>query len=167
LVVEDGTGLETSNSYVSLEEFQDYWELRNDATVAALSDEDATAALVKAAQFLDYTYRWVGDRYSALQAMSWPRVVFFDRDARAMYANVIPQRLKDAQCELARESAVNGLTAVLDRGGRVQNETVGPLSVTYFSDATGEKSYPLVDRIIADLITPESAGSLTLGALLS
>lgn len=168
MIVEDGSGLTNSNSYVSLSEADAYWELRNDTQWSGLSDDAKTASLVRAAQYMDFTYRWVGDRYSATQAMTWPRVVFWDRDGRAMYANEVPQRVKDAQCELAREDAVNGpLGAPQDRAGRVQNETIGPLSVTYFQDAPADKSFPLVERIIADLITPESSGSLTMGALLS
>ena len=169
LVVEDGTGLENSNSYASIAEADDYWTLRNATDwTDDLSDEEKTSALVKASQYLDFAYRWTGDRYSSVQAMSWPRVVFFDRDFRAMYANEIPQRVKDATCELARESALNGdLMGTLDRGGRVQSETVGPLSVSYFADAGGRKEYPLVDAILADLITGASAGSLTSSAILS
>lgn len=166
MVVEDGTGFVDSNSYVELSEADDYWELRNDASWAALSDDAKTAALVQAAQYLDYVYRWIGDRYSSTQAMSWPRVVFFDADFRAMYANVIPQRIKDAQCELAREAAINGtLLAAQDRGGRVQNETLGPLSVTYFADAEAKREFPLVDAILADLIAGTTGGGLTLNAV--
>lgn len=168
LIVEDGSGLENSNSYVSLQEADDYWELRNDSSWAALSDEDKTKGVVQASQYLDYFYKWIGDRYSSVQAMTWPRVVFFDADARAMYANEIPKRIKDAACELAREAALNGpLLPTQDRGGRVQNETVGPLSVTYFADAAGRKEFPLVDVILSDLVTGQSSGSLTMQAILS
>jgi hypothetical protein len=167
MIVEDGTGHTDSNSYVTIAEADAYWELRNDATWAALTDDQKTAALVQAAQYLDYSYRWVGDRYSTIQAMSWPRVVFFDRDFRAMHANVIPTRIKDAQCELAREASIDGLAPSMDRSGRIQSESVGPLSVTYFPDASGEKEYPLVERLIADLITGESAGSITSSAILA
>jgi hypothetical protein len=169
LVVEDGSALENSNSYVSLTEFFDYWELRNDSSVAALSDEAATAALVDSAQYMDFSYTWVGDRYSSVQAMSWPRIVFFDRDFRAMFANEVPQRIKDAQCILAREAALNGsLLASIDRGGRVQSEQLGPLAVSYFADAPSVKEFPLVDRILADLITGGGgSGGLTMQAVLS
>lgn len=170
LVVEDGTGLENSNSYVTIAEADDYWTLRNEEATGwgELSDEAKTRGLILAAQYMDYSYRWDGDRYSSLQAMSWPRVMFMDRDYRAMFANVIPQRIKDAQCELAREEAVNGsLLPTLDRSGRVQSETLGPLSVTYFQDAPGTKQFPLVDLLLADLVLGSVSGGLTVQAVLS
>lgn len=168
LVVEDGTGLVDSNSYVSLSEADDYWELRNEGSSGwgALSDDAKTASLVRAAQYLDYAYRYVGDRYSTIQAMTWPRVVFFDADARAMFADIIPQRIKDAQCELAREDAIVGkLLAPVDRGGRVQSESVGPLSVSYFADAPATKQFPLVDAILTDLLAVPAGGGLTISAV--
>ena len=168
LVVEDGTARTDSNTYVSLAEADAYWELRNESSTGwgAKSDEAKTASLLRAAQFLDYAYRYVGDRYSTIQAMTWPRVVFMDADARAMYADVIPQRLKDAQCELAREDAINGpLLAPVDRGGRVQSESVGPLSVTYFADAPATKQFPLVDAILTDLLATPPGGGLTITAV--
>jgi len=168
MVIEDGTARTNSNSYTTIAEADDYWELRNYLPWAALSDETKTSALVQAAQYLDFAYRWIGDRYSTIQAMTWPRVVFFDVDYRAMHANVIPQRIKDAQCELAKEVTLNGsLLAPMDRGGRVQSEAIGPLHIEYFADAPGIKEFPLVDAILADLITGGSLGSITSSAELA
>lgn len=41
----------------------------------------------------------------------------------------------------------------LERGGAVQSQSVGPLSVTYFEHASPGTTFPWVDRIMARLVT--------------
>lgn len=161
LIVETGSGLTNSNSFVAVADADTYWSDRNNSTWAAATTPAKTAALLEAAQFIEYTYRFIGQRVSSAQALAWPRYVeYYDDDYRAVASNSVPQRVKDAQCELALEALSSRLLASQERGGRVQSESVGPLSTSYFEDAPAAKQYPFVDRILADLVEQRVTDSM-------
>ncbi len=117
LVVEDGTGLSTANSYVSVAEADAY----NCAHVSrtawdALSTGDQEAALAMATRVLDESFQFKGFRVEDEQALQWPRRDAKDPDADdsvfprtlAVRANEfpsteVPTLVKNATIELARE----------------------------------------------------------------
>ena len=139
LVVEDGTMPEGANAYCGLDFAADWLADRghsdwptDDATVQA-----RTAALIKAADYLN-GLKWYGRKAPAPvpRVMAWPRVGARDSGGGAMPENVVPYAVKAANAMLAR-LIVNGtdLQPVLERGGKIQSESVGSLSTSYFSDA--------------------------------
>lgn len=111
----------TANSYLTLAEAQTY---RDTQTVASPGWDSATTdqknrALVTATRLLDENVEWKGYASSATQALQWPRT-FMTRDRALLlwppgaqpfdYWNSfyedptqIPQRLKNATAELARQ----------------------------------------------------------------
>lgn len=96
LIVEDGTGLPTANSYVTLEEA--------DAYFADLGSEDwyaDPAAIINATQAVDllYSSRFRGSRLTQEQALAFPRSAF--ADANGFTRSGIPTELKKAVFELA------------------------------------------------------------------
>jgi hypothetical protein len=123
IVVEDGTGLTTSNSYVSAAELSTYATDRG-VTITGVSAE----LLIKAADYLEQQ-PFQGDKSTDAQAMQWPRynVWLYGYEVAV---TTIPTLLKDAQCELALgiDAGYNPL-ATIQRGK--QAVSVGPLSVTY------------------------------------
>ena len=117
LVVEDGTGLSNSNSYVSVSEADAYNDAHIERTLwAALSTADKEAALAMATRVIDESYQFNGSKNGTSQALQWPR-----RDARnpddddTVYPvtlsyrdnefpnDEIPKLLKNATIQLARE----------------------------------------------------------------
>jgi len=162
IVVETGTGSATSNSYVSVVTADAYWLARNGTEWAAATTTVKEAALLAAAQYLDYKYLWINLRTHSLQAMAWPRfVAYYDDDGRQLDSNTVPQRVLDAQCILANDAVVNGVGPLdsQERGGRIQSEGVGPLAVSYFADAPSGKRFPLVDALVRDLVRGSAAFS--------
>lgn len=104
LIVEDGTGITGSNTYIDVDDAVTYstnWE--NTAFTAATSDEQAQA-LYAAAYSLDRLY---GRRYISVlppasgQGLLWPRYTIMGNDFRKITQGTIPTCLLDAQCELA------------------------------------------------------------------
>lgn len=75
LIVEDGTGLATANSYVSLAEANTYFSVRN--LLWTGSDSVKEMALVQASEYI--TARWEpvlkGRRLSIEQSLAFPRVL--------------------------------------------------------------------------------------------
>ena len=107
LIVEDGTGLATANSYISLADANTYFTNKGTAGAQwAASDELKNEYLVRACTALDDLY---GRKYisylrasdTTVQSLLWPRENVWDRHNRRIPQGSIPQEVKDAQCELA------------------------------------------------------------------
>jgi hypothetical protein len=132
IIVEDGSGVEDANSYVSVEDVRTYATQRG---VTLPSDDDELAALViKAADFIEsFACDFQGAKTDCEQAMQWPRtgvVVCCNEIA----SNVIPKELKKAQCAsvlAANEGIV--LQPNITPESYVVEETVGPIT-TKFAD---------------------------------
>ncbi len=155
LIVETGLLVANANTFVTTADADTYWANRNRAEWADLEPAAKQAALIIAAQFLEHNYKFVGSRVNSDQALCWPRYIPYglDADDRWVKNNVIPQRVKDAQVELAFYHATVGeLDPVLERGGKIVEESVGPLSVKYSDSAPGYKTFSLVDKILRDLL---------------
>lgn len=151
LIVEDGTGLSTAESYISVADADAYFLDRGNAAWAALSNDAKEQALRKGADYLlaVYDQRWKGQRVTFEQAMSWPRydVVV---NQYVIPSNVIPVALKRANAELALRASTAELLA--DVGGQVLSETVGPISVTYAEGARQNTKFALVENMLASLM---------------
>lgn len=100
---EDGTGLPTANSFVSVEEANDIlytnihvtsWDL--------LQYYDKERLLSWATRILDTKVTWYGKKTYPTSALRWPRSGIIDRDKIALADDEIPQRLKEATAEFAR-----------------------------------------------------------------
>jgi hypothetical protein len=127
LVVEDGTGLENANSYCSVADGNTYHygHLYADQWTSK-PIEQKERALVMATRSVDYNMQWNGYRANQYQSLGWPRACVIDYDAWAGYtvgigvalinfgpyipSNVVPQRVKDATCEMARQLLISDRT---------------------------------------------------------
>ena len=174
LIVEDGTtsgGVANAESYVSVAYADTYFSDRGFADWALLTTAQKEAALRKSCTYLDQGWEWIGARRSGSQYLMWPRSVmsishhghWVNLDLYLPGITTIPLILKQAQCELAKESLTQDLGASYDPTQTVESETIGPLSVSYaasrFGMANPVKRYPLVTIMLKDLTT----GSNTVG----
>ena len=149
LIVEDGSQVASADSYISLADADTYFTNIDNSTWLDQGDTEKEAALRTAAQYLDGVYSYIGEMVSNDQALLWPRTPSSDNAGRILSITTIPQKLKDAQCELAVEHLSGSLLASTDR--ETQSESVGSLSVSYFRGQTGKK-FPLVNILMKDLI---------------
>lgn len=163
LIVEDGTGLTNSESYIAVAAADTYFSNRADEIWSGLSTPEKETALRKAAQYLDSTYwnRFSGERVSTAQALAWPRVY---QSTDPAYLNqvliVVPQAVKDAQAELAVRAAQFSLSPDQDRGGAVRSKQVGSISIEYFEGASAGKTFPLVDSILSRVLRGLGGGTM-------
>ena len=161
VIAEDGTGLAGANSYVTVEDADDYFDARNNTTWSAYSDAVKEAALLYSCQWLDARYSWPGTISVDTQALSWPRDGVTDSEGRIIDLDVVPAALKDAQCEAAAAHALEALNEVLARGGAISAVTVDVLSVTFSASASPGRSFPYIDALVARIASPFTSGVLT------
>lgn len=117
IVVEDGTGLANSNSYISLSDAQAYFAARlwSSGFTGATTDNQSLAILT-ATKVIDQLVKFYGFKKTDAQALQWPRYRVPDPDIGGNFGygvgvppisgpwiadNVIPKKLKDCVCELA------------------------------------------------------------------
>lgn len=158
LIVENGTGLTSADSYVSAGDCVIY---ANAHGLTFTDNAAGEAALRRATGWLDATYmaRWPGVRaHGRDQALQWPRTGAEDIDGNPIGDDEIPAELIDALCEAAcRELATTGaLSPDVVPAQIVQSASVdGAVSVTYAGKPTAADMMPIittVDNILAPLI---------------
>lgn len=95
-------GAANANSYVTRTEANTYFgdRLHSSAWTAA-SDADKDAALLWSTKLLDRSVRLNGERSTTTQALNWPRTGMEDESGNEIADDVVPQVVKDVQCELA------------------------------------------------------------------
>jgi hypothetical protein len=139
LVVEDGTGLSTANSYASAAQcdayhaghlYSDQWDA---ATVLR------NPALVMATRLIDSEFRFHGRKASSTQALQWPRCGCLDPDAPEIggevSSSIVPPAVVTATCEMAR------LLIFSDRTGTPAGE-----GLKYYFDGATQTGYDKSDR---------------------
>lgn len=160
LVVEDGSGLSTAESYISVANAGTRRTNLGDNTAwDPLTTAQKEQALRKGAQYLEQRYglRWKGIRLLSTQALSWPRygaiVHGWDVDS-----DVVPAAVANANADLALKSLTETLNVDLERG--IVEERVGPLMTRYDEYAPQAKRYPAIDGMLAPYLTGGGAARL-------
>lgn len=157
-------GAASANSYVTEAECITYMSERLNAsawttTSGATLTETEKKALREACRDLE-NLAWLGNRTDSTQALAWPRewvVNPEDPDGDYYDDNVVPQRVKDAQCELAFQYIKAGSTdvAALDSLHGIESKTIDVITTRYtpHSRPAGVARYPRVYSLVAPLLT--------------
>jgi hypothetical protein len=173
-------GSATANSYADEAAFIAYAATRlnvvSGTTVSGSTcSENEKKALIEATRDLTKLL-WEGSRADTTQILSWPRKYAIDPDKPTstllgdialLYfdSTIVPQRIKDATCELALEYLKAGTTdiAAQDSKQNVIQKTIGPISTTYsdpWQRAQGLARFPRVVAYIAPLLDSTGTGGL-------
>lgn len=158
LIVEDGSGLSTAESYASVAEFDTYLTETSKTTSATTAQKEA--ALRIATRYLDGLYQWRGQIKVSTQALGWPRLVYYDSDGRQVTSIAVPEIIKDAACEAAFAHLTNALNPTVTSGSTVTREKVGSLEVEYASWASPVPKLPYITSLLRPLILA-GAGSMS------
>lgn len=120
---DDAGSVAGANAYIDLAYFTAYHTDRNVTNVVDGNYEtaDIQAAIIKATDFIDSRYSFVGDRKSRDQTTEWPRYDAEDRDEYLIFG--IPHQVQEACAELAL----------------AELETAGSLFPTIPTDASGRQ----------------------------
>jgi len=138
-VTEDGTGKEDATSYISLIDFEQYWE--NRGKTFSDSDNAIKAKLNIATQYVDYLHIYKGSKSTAEQALQFPRTI---------EPGTIPAVVKNAVCEAAAyELNGNSLETATQP---IQSKRMGPVSVTYGSRGQQPPKLTIVEKFLGGLV---------------
>jgi hypothetical protein len=168
LVINATVGSEYANSYVTAAEMTTYCEGRLNAGIWTAAQAQLPA-LVEATRDITNLY-WKGSRVYDTQALAWPRAYVQDPDAPyddetltlddIVYypEDIVPQRVKDATCELALQYLKAGTTdlAMPDPTDGVIRRKVDVLETQYAADGSrttrGVNRFPRVMALIGMLL---------------
>lgn len=158
LVVEDGSGLSTAESYVSVADADTRrTNLGSDAAWTAATTAAKEAALRKATEYLEQAYRnrWQGYRQTTTQALSWPRnSVVIDINTQ-IATDIVPVEVRNACADLALKALSETLAADLTRG--VVREKVGPIETEYDRASPQAVRYRAIDMALAPYLKSSTA----------
>jgi hypothetical protein len=157
LVVEDGTGIATANSYVTVAEADTYFTDRSEESWAATT-ESKEAALIKATDYVET--RWI-EKYRGRvefpdtpQALGFPRLDLYTKQGTLISG--IPTNLKKAIFEYALKALTTSLflePTIDDTGQKLtlKRSKVGPIEkeVEYAEGSTVSSIKPFAS---ADLL---------------
>lgn len=156
-VVEDGTGLTTANSYVSVAFSDTYHDAQgNPTTWSTATTVEKQDALRRATEELDLRYgvRWNGWRASSEQALDFPRTGLTDSAGNDVDDDVIPTPLKraTARAALLILQGETLLPATMDAAAITSESKTLPgglsKSVTYQGGKPASTSFPMLDRML-------------------
>jgi hypothetical protein len=163
LVVENGTGLSTAESYVSADDADTYLVARGaPATWEAASDVKRQQALRVATEWLDarMMYRWLGQVVSASQALAWPRAGVYDINDVYVASDAVPTAVERATAEAAAafiEDASSLQPGNADAGD-VEVETVKLGSVTHTRELRSSSGAPQVIATVDSILRKLARG---------
>jgi hypothetical protein len=154
LIVEDGSIVAGAESYVSVAAADAYHAARNNAAWAALPNPDKEAALRKATDYMQQTYRlrWRGARTNTTQSLDWPRFgcyvedISYGRYPFYVPTTVVPAEVQHACAELALKASTAELNVDLDR--ETASEKVGSIQVDYVPGGPQYRRYRAIDQML-------------------
>lgn len=135
-VVEDGTGLANSTSYIDVAAADTYHEDRQGFGWDSLATAQKQALLVKATDFLrDSTlFPWRGSKKTAAQALDWPRSGVTEYNGQDVSDTVVPDRVQKATAELALVLSSTELHPVVSMpSAGVKRDKVDVIEREYFT----------------------------------
>ena len=154
LVIEDGTGYITAQSYVTSVEVITYANLYGQTPPVSTE-----VSIMQAMRYLEGAYydRWVGYKKTEDQALSWPRTYAVKRDGWSISESTIPKELKNAVCALAIKHGLGeDLLPDMTNANRVKQEMIGPIMVKYADNALAYTVYKDVEFILTSIISARS-----------
>lgn len=155
LIVEDGSGLDNAESYLSVAEATTYHaNFGNEATWAAVGTEATQEAMLRrATSYMQSRYygMWEGDMLGSTQRLDWPRSSVPTRDGYgAIPSNAVPSEVKNACAELALKAFSGELWPDSTQG--VKREKIGPLEVEYDPYSPSTPVFNSIDAMLAPLL---------------
>lgn len=162
LNVEDGTGLDDSNSYLSIEDARKtLFQLGYD--FGDSTETEIAQYLIRSAMYLNsFEAQYKGYKKSCQQGLSWPRNSVLVNCCH-IPSDEIPKSLKRAQALGAfYESSGQCLQSVSNGKEIASEEIVGAVKVSYFETGSTEGStiFQPINNLLSELMD-SSSGSLS------
>lgn len=160
LTKEDGTIVAGADTFVTLAEGDTYFALHGSPTQwTGATDALQEAALRAAARYLTNKFKYKGMLEDLAQALPFPRSFFYDSEGRILCGTgIIPQAIKDAQCELALRHLTQDLFFNSNPAStRIKSKTIGDVSETYDNNKA-VNNFAFVNDLISEYIVSAKSG---------
>lgn len=156
MIVEDGTVVAGANSYGEVEDCVTYATSRG-LTFAAMPEDEAKSALIRATDAMDATYRQrlPGDKVDGRdQSLEWPRTGATDANGDTIEEDEVPDEWVRATFEMAvRERANPGsMMPDLERGGAIRSIRAGSVGIDYGNNASATTVFTKIDGMLSGLL---------------
>lgn len=151
LVIENGTGLSNSESYVDVAYVDAYFLKRGNTEWDSITNKESR--IVLAMDFIENNYTYIGTKLLSTQSLSFPRLI----DGETVLP---PLSLKNSVCELALKA--NSGDLLQDTGKTTIREKVGTLEVEYDANQDDLTSYNYVNKLLAPYLVSTSSFSYSI-----
>lgn len=144
-VVEDGTSVAGSNSYVTVAFADDYFAIDSTVSVtwAAYLTAEKERLLQLASRILDQKVKWKGKRFVETSSMRWPRTGVYDRDNILVDDDEIPLQLQECVCEMVKY-LIAGNDPTTGQGVEWIKKIVADVVEVEYQDGAGQTSLPAI-----------------------
>jgi len=117
--VQTQAGTLTANAYCSVQFFKDYHSDRGNTIPSTAGNKDIERAIVRASDYLDGRFNFIGEKVQTEQRLKWPRLDAEDRFSRVRFG--VPHEVQEACADYALISLSSTLnpTPTRDDTGRV------------------------------------------------
>lgn len=158
-LVEDGTGVESANSYEEVDYADDYHTERGNTDWSGTNDEKETY-LIRGTDYIER--RWGPElrgirEFPEIDGLSFPRLYLYNRDGYLITG--IPTKLKQALAEYALIAKTDGAllpTPTVDDSLTREKKKVGPIETekewSEFSATGTFPEYPIADALMAEFV---------------
>lgn len=152
-VVEDGDGLSTATSYVSVayaDAYADSFFSQTDyTTYSALADSAKERLLNRGTMYINNNYSFEGEMSLSTQALQFPRNYAYN--CLSELVTGVPTEIEQATV-IAAKKLMNSvdLEPDLDRGGAIKRERVDVIDITYFEGASSFTKIVEIERILGN-----------------
>lgn len=152
-------GSASANSFVSVGDGDTYCDARLNASAWKTNENQKIRALIEATRELS-VLNWIGRRTANTQALSWPRQWAPNPDDPYLLwfnTSEIPQRVKDATCELALQFLIAGTSdlAGQERTVGITEESVDVITTKYaepYLRPVGLQRFPRIMAMLTPLL---------------
>jgi len=152
IIVEDGTGLPTANSYIAVADAVDLLSTNMYATFGTLDPTVQANLLMWASRVLDERVRWHGHKFQPTSGLAWPRFNVRDREGCHIDWDVVPQAVKTATAILANHFVTAGADPdAADTTINLTSLKVDVISFTYDPKILKERWTPEIQYILDGL----------------
>lgn len=163
MIVEDGTGLINSNSYVDLDFANNYFLTRGNTYWENLTEEQRQFALINGTDYIDSAFDWNGVKKNYKQSLRFPREKLVDIDGYTVEG--IPKNLKEAVCECALKISQQVEMFQTVEKSAVTSEKIGELAFTYdVSQKVKDQSlYDVINLRLRGLFKDKTSQKIVMG----
>lgn len=146
-IVEDGTSVVDANSYISVEDADDYFEgIGYQSSWFEKATIDRERALMSGTQFIDNQYVYIGLKAEETQGLQWPREDAIDNNGFEVTG--VPKNIEQATCEAAIRTLSTSLYTDVNTKGNIKLEKVDVIEVEYFDGTTTTNPYTVIDQLL-------------------